>query len=257
MPAFWLSLLLFLATWQRYTTKQKSVRFFIGITTILGVYSPIFIWWIVATVIVLIIQKGLKNVISKLKTPQIILPIVLLSPLIIASRNLEILKEIVGINGLLNNPLNYLTNIFQYGSQLIIRGEFNPAVNLGRLPYLDIFQTLMLCLGVFALISHRRNLRGLTLLFTPLVFIGLISVSSFNQTKLISIMPVIFIVLAIGVNEFITMWLKGFPRNPIGRAAGLLLCVVLISASGYYNAHRYFVAWAKNPDVKATHNQLK
>lgn len=256
MPAFWLSLILSLGSWQRYTTKQKTVKLFIGITTVLGIYSPVFIWWMVALAIILITQYGFKNILKRLRTPQIILPVLLLLPLIIASRNLEVLKEVVGMNSFVISPFSFIKNVFEYVSQLIVRGTFNPAINLGRLPYLDIFQTLMLGLGLFVLVSHRKNLRGLVLLFTPLILLGIISISTLNQTNLAVILPIVFVVITAGVHEFITLWLKGFPRNPIGRAAGLLLCVILISASGYYNAHRYFVAWAKNPDVKSAHKQL-
>lgn len=255
MPAFWSAALLSLVSWQRYTPKQKTVSLLIGATVALGIYSPYFIWWLLALVIVLVIHYGLKNTLTKLRLPQIIPIFLIILPLLIAFRNFDILKELLGITSLTRAPLGYLSNIVENFSQIIIRGSLDPALNLGRLPYLDIFQVLMLLLGITIFFTHRKSFRAMVTLYAPLIYIGLISILTNSLSALIILLPLIFIIICVGFSELISMWLRGFPRNPVGRIAGLVLCVILISTSGYYNLHRYYVAWADNPDVKATHNQ--
>lgn len=254
MPAFWLSASLTLFAWLKYTTYRKTALILLLLTTAFGLYTPLFIWWIFSVLIIAIAKFGFKSLFIKLKTPFALIPIVILMPLIVASiTNLKTLKLLLGNGTQINGINDYITTIYSYFSQLLLIGSANPSISLGRLPYLDIFQIMMLLIGLVTLFNKRKNLKGQILIYTPVIYVALISVFSFDQTKLVVLLPLIFIIITVGLSEFINFWLKGFPRNPFGRLAGLILVAVLIGASGYYNIKRYYVAWALNPDVKAAH----
>lgn len=257
MPAFWLSALVALYAWSNYAKNKNIVKILMITTASIALYSPSLFWWTIGLISLLIFQYGLKPSIMNLKTPLIILPLLLIAPLIYACVDTNVLKQLLGINSLISNPFEYIENIGNYILQITLKGSLEPALNLGRLPYLDIFQLLMLLIGIKTHFSHINRLKGRLTLVTPLLFIAIISVFSVDQTKLAILTPIIFILMAAGVNEFINLWLKGFPRNPIGRALGLMLVAGLLGTSGYYNVQRYFIAWAQNPDVKAAHQLEK
>jgi hypothetical protein len=205
----------------------------------------------------LVHKYGYKQLLSKLKTPLILVPILVLSPLIYACLDTSILRQLIGVGNLNMNPMEYFVNIAGYLLQITFVGKLDPSLNLGGLPYLDIFQMFMLVIGITVFYSQRSILKGKLMLLTPLIYIAIVSLYPVNLSKLALLVPLVIIFISAGVSEFISLWLKGFPRNPYGRSIGLLLIAALIGASGYYNLNRYFNAWAQNPDVKAAHQITK
>lgn len=254
MPAFWLSTLLSLIALRQYTKKPRINNMLLLLNTMLGLYTPIFSLMVALVGFVYLKKWGIRT--SLKKAPKLLgsLVLVSLAPLIYSFfKNINNLKEILGVAGLSYNPLTYLETVLRYISQILFRGTLDPSVSLGRLPLLDIFQIFMLALGVITLMKMNKSQKKYVLIAPPVLFVILISPFGFMQTKLSVLMPIIFIAMAFGIDDFIKLWLKGFPRNPIGRLVGIVICSLIISMSGYYNVNRYFVAWAKNPEVKASH----
>jgi len=255
MPAFWFCTLLSLMAFRQYTKKIRITSLLIVLSIILGLYTPIFPIMIFIVGIISVKKWGFK--ISIQKAPKLLstLALISLAPLFYSFiKNIGNLKELLGLSGFSYNPIAYAETAMRYISQILFRGSIDASINLGRLPLLDIFQIFMLALGAIALIQMNKTHKKYILAVPPVLFILLISPFGFMQSKLSVIITPIFIIIAYGIDDFIKLWLKGFPRNPIGRLAGIILCSLIISMSGYYNVNRYFVAWAKNPEVKASHN---
>ena len=254
MPAFWISTIMALTALLKYTKYPKLVTTAAILSIGFGLYTPLFLWLLLPTGILAIREWGAKQILNKIGKIQLLIVLALIIHIIYSCIiNPAVIRELLGYNSFNINPLNYIATVTKYISLITLRGVLDPSVNLGRLPLLDIMQLVMLCIGVSVLYPINKSLKSYLLIVLPIVYILLISFSAVETTKLVALIPIIFIVIAAGLNEFIQLWLKSFPKNPIGRSIGVLMCVGLIAGSGYYNVNRYYTAWANNPEAQAAH----
>lgn len=130
----------------------------------------------------------------------------------------------------------------------------NPTTHLGNLPLLDVFSSSMVILG------------GLTLLFKPtlartrvLIIILIVSTLAISLTQDRSVYAMLIIPLAVlgavGLHRLLEEWYGLFPKNPFARVGALIPVALVLTMAVYYQLHRTFVAWPKNPEVKAAYNQ--
>ena len=253
MPAFWLSTVLGLAAWRKYTKKSKLASVLLVLSLGLSIYTPYFIWVLISLSIIAIKQNGFSQVTKKILSPYSVLALVFIAPIIYTNLNEPIIVNLLGSKGPQYNPINYLSTVIKYFTAIIVKSQLNPTFNLGRLPLLNIFETVMLAFGLVTMFKNRSTLKGLATLGIPFFTIAIISIFEYNQLKISALLPMVFVLISIGFSEFMHIWLKGFPKNPFGRSLGLLVCVIIISLSGYFNLHKYFKAWSNNPDTKAAH----
>lgn len=253
MSAFWVSLLLAVLAWRTYAKKTKLSNTALVAVITLGLYSPVFIW-IVIGLLGIYLKKDRLYLISKIKnfyTPALLIALL---PLIYSViRSPEIVKDLLGLKSLISSPLEYLSSLISNFSQIFIRGGIDNSISLGRQPFLDFFQAFMLIIGVISILTNK-SFRGTKILWLPLVLIAFTSIGGSNIIAMVAIMPIVLVLIAIGFNDFLNLWLKNFPKNPFGRSLGLFLCLILLAMSSYYNIHKYYIAWSKNPDVQSAHN---
>lgn len=130
----------------------------------------------------------------------------------------------------------------------------DPVYWLGRQPVLDVFATAMFVYGAYNLIRQYRLDRLWTILGIFLIAILWIGAST-NRQGIIILLPFVYIVIGIGIQNFLNIWLKVFPRNPIARTTGSLLLLAAICLSVNFQAYRYFIAWPNSNQTKAVFQQ--
>lgn len=110
-------------------------------------------------------------------------------------------------------------------------------------------------LGLFGLlktITTWRLQRSQVLLASALLA-GLLSVisSSVFYLALGFLLPVAFIFVARGLNQYHSEWRRRFPRNPTAKVAGLMAVCSLVLLSVIYNLRTYYVVWAGSEAVQS------
>lgn len=132
--------------------------------------------------------------------------------------------------------------------------EFTP-LNLGTLPYLDIFTVAMFTLGFYYL-DHEIS-RSLTQ-FLIFGLAALLLLLSFNPQPGYSMLliPFIYTLTAAGIVMLFSQWYEIFPKNPIARMAVFLPTILLLSVVVWYHHTRYFTAAPKNPQTVETFSPL-
>lgn len=256
--AFWITALAALGTWRTYTTKPLLTDGLIAIAIAISLYTPYFAV-LAVTGLVLMAARRRKQLFFKPRKHQWALPllvVLILAPIVVASiRNIEVAKSLLGVVDLPSAVYIYAKQIGQNLSQLFFRGFSDPAVNLGRLPLLDIFTVVMAAIGVLYY-EHRLNLRRSQLIFGVSMVLGLsLSLSVFSLPKLAILMPLVMFLVVGGIVELLDRWLEGFPRNPIARSIGVCVMVVAIGFTSFYHLQRYFVAWTNYPDAVLAHQE--
>jgi hypothetical protein len=128
--------------------------------------------------------------------------------------------------------------------------EFAP-LNLGTLPFLDIFTVAMLILGFYYL-DHEIS-RSLTqfLIFGLIALLLILSINPLPGFSVVLI-PFIYTLVAAGIVMLFSQWYEIFPKNPIARMAVFLPTVFLLGAVVWYHHTRYFVAAPRSPNIIKT-----
>lgn len=125
---------------------------------------------------------------------------------------------------------------------------------LGRQPILDVFAIAMLIYGTYWLNRQYRLDRLWTLAGIFLLSFAWIAVTG-NSMGVVLFLPFTYIVIGIGMQNFINQWMKVFPRNPIARMVGGLIMLFAIGLSVNFQSHRYFVAWPNNDQTREVFSQ--
>lgn len=146
-----------------------------------------------------------------------------------------------------------LHNIIDVPMAIFFRGHVDPENLLGRMPILSIFGITAFTLGAYVFYKHYKLAR--TKLFIVLALLGTVVIAVTNGgTPLITLVPFVYMVVALGASRFIGMWLEVFPRNPIARGLGIGLFSLVLGIASFYNLRSYFVAW---PQATVTRDQFR
>lgn len=159
-------------------------------------------------------------------------------------------KEWIGLPNNFPPVFHFLKQFVAVPTHLLVKGPLLPDVWLGRAPVLDAFSLLMLILGGYYYArrhkSSRSQLLG-SLLVLCIILIGLGGSVSFSL-----IIPLAYLLIAMGLAYLMHSWKKVFPLNPVAKWVSLGIIVLAVALSCAYNLRAYFVAWPHNPTTYST-----
>ena len=160
-----------------------------------------------------------------------------------------------GIPDSLVTPWQFLQNLKEVLAALVWRAPDNPALWLGNLPFLDIFLIAMLPFGIYAtyLYLKQKRQRKLISVFFILCFFAAINQGITTPGVFLLLLLTIWLVVA-GLNHLLQHWRSFFPANPLAKAIGLTIFLVLIGFSLFYQVKKYFVAWSNQPQIQQIYN---
>lgn len=239
------------SAWWIYKSKRPGIALPLSAIVICSaLYVPGMIWF---TLLVVVIQrKHIITLAKRLSVPSLLLfmlmGLVLLFPLGRAIYlNLNVGRDLLAIPADLNLQV-LLRDILQVPMSLLVRAPLNPVFNLGRLPYLDIVTIALCILGAYAYSLRIKLGRTRTLIAATLIAWLLIGMS--NMIDIILVLPLLYLTVAGGILFMLQQWYSVFPKNPIARSGGLLLLIIVLSMSVFYNYTRYFSGWIGSPITK-------
>ncbi|MGB4967638.1 MAG: hypothetical protein WBO35_05550 [Candidatus Saccharimonadales bacterium] len=137
-----------------------------------------------------------------------------------------------------------LSNITTFVSTLFYHSGFSPEYVTHGSALVSAGELLLFVLGLYALAKPPRHntsyfMLGSVVLSTVLVLLG-------SQVFLVTLIPMLYLVVAWGLYYFLDEWLTVFPRNPIARRVGVVLVSVVVAACVLFHLRSYFVAWPHN-----------
>lgn len=237
-----------------HRTKRPLPALILGaITLTTMIHIPGFIWFAIAGIFWQ--RKSLAKVYREAKIPAILIIfgcIIVSTPLFISVASSKLLLlTYLGLPaalpaGLADIPLN----ILRVPYMLILSGPSNPELNIGRLPLLDFFTSIMAVIGAYSYLNHSK-LRRSKLILACLV-VGTLLASFMASVSVTILLPFIFLLVAGGINFMIEQWFVVFPYNPLARNLATILIVAAVLVTAFYHLNRYFIAWPQAPATKST-----
>ncbi len=236
------------SAWWVFQNKRTNLRLVLSVFIVsASFYIPGLIWF---TLLITFIQRRhLSGVIKRTSNLTIIGALVvmglLLAPLARALLlNPQLAQEWLALPTTFSVQ-QFIQDFLYVPASLVVRAQFDPVFNLGRLPYLDILTICLVVLGSYAFLLRLDLVRTRALIGSIIIAWFLIAFD--NTVHINLLLPLLYVTVAAGIMFLLQQWYSVFPKNPIARSIGLMLLFGVISISIYYNTTRYFVAWANNP----------
>ncbi len=237
--------------------RQRRLALFISVVVFAGaLYIPGLVWF--ALLGILWRRQTVLTELRHIKWWMVAIGVLLcgglVTPLGLAiAHHHQLALSVLGLPSRLPSLATIGHNLLNIPRFLFIHGPTLPAEWLGRTAILNIFETVMFALGVYAEIrfvqlDRARLLLGILLVSTVLLALG-------GPVTISLLMPFIYLIIAAGVTYLLYEWFRVFPFNPVARSLGLGILVVAIVASAGYQLDRYFIAWAHSPATHAAYNQ--
>lgn len=237
-------------------TKRSALAIFLGVF-IFGVlaYVPGMIGFLI---IGMIWQR--KHIFGHIKRagfillPSVILLTIIVIPIVNALiRTPDLWRDFLGLPQHWPSVYEYFKAVANVPVQIFVRGSFNPALWLARLPLIDVFCSAMFIIGTYTYFKKIKLDRS-KILFGLIIFGGLLVGFQAGVSIILLIVPLYFVIGA-GIAYMLNQWLKVFPSNPLARGIGIGLICLVAALSGYYNLKQYFVAWPNSPATKQVFKQ--
>lgn len=182
--------------------------------------------------------------------------IVSLAPMVLATvRETAVALRILGLAEL-NTPTEMLERGKALIEALVLNASHTPFVQ--NLPLLDIATITLALYGLLRALTTARLGRSTPVLFVLIVSL-LITILTHSTTGLyVYLLPIVYLLVARGLNQLMSEWYKRFPRNPSARLVGAASLALLVGLTSLYNIRVFYVAWDRSPAVQQYYsNQLQ
>jgi hypothetical protein len=179
-----------------------------------------------------------------------------LTPLVIASiTHPRVLLDISGLPQNLHTLTHFGANLWNLIVAIVARSNGSPLLWVGHAPLLDTIEVIAGLLGAYYV--YREDSRRRAFLFGSLA-IGLVLASLGGEVTFACLVPVLYLLIAIGLDHFLGSWLAVFPRNPLARMTGIGIICVMLMFSVLYQIRTYYVAWPNAPATRQvfTHPEM-
>jgi 4-amino-4-deoxy-L-arabinose transferase-like glycosyltransferase len=252
MSMFLLALAIFAIT--KYLTTEKNRTLWILVmvfATILGVYSPMGIYLLVALILIAALHPKARLLVKRLKVWQTLLAatiaVLMLLPLVLAIGNQpSLLLAVIGADNLAYAPTDVWHNL-----QAMIMPWSIDSFGLVT-PFFNIVEIALVIIGMVTLIQQFFSARSqLFLGFGGLAFV----ISMFNITNsYIMFIPYVFL-MAFGIRTIIDKWYTLFPVNPYAKFFGLVPIGILVFGLIFSNFSQYNMSNYYDKNVISTRNE--
>jgi len=220
-------------------------------------YVPGMLWHLVSTAIFR--RRKLFRIMSRLRPLQKVVAgasaLLVVAPLAWASyRKPGLLLDLVGLPRHMPSGEGLVSNLTGFVSALFYHSGVSPQFATTGSPLFTIAEIILLAMGVYALMKRPRHVTGYWLLCT--IGISSILVVLGSQVFLVTLVPILYLVIAWGMYYFLDEWLTVFPRNPIARRIGVFILCAIVASCVVFHIRSYFIAWPHNKTMQATY-QIK
>ncbi len=249
-------------TWVKRGSYNRLAFVFALFMTIIGLYIPGFIWFIIPAVIWQrkTIRAALRKLPLPILIPSVLFGLALLVPLAVSLiapsphvTTLSNVRELLGLPNDLPTIRHFISNLLTIPLQVLVISPSNSLLSVGRLPLLDIFTSAMVLIGAIHL-GFNYKLDRSKIIFTILI-IGSLLIALGGPVHISLLLPFLYLMAAEGIGYLLKEWLTIFPRNPYARSLGVVVISLAVAVSCTFQLASYFIAWPHTDIVKSSFTQ--
>lgn len=249
-----LGILLFMAAllWYRRVHKRRAISgYLLVIALALLLYIPGMIWFELIGLVLL--KTGARTrynataLLHKILWP--LLFILCLVPLIVASAHSpRLLLSALALPDTVHQLLQIPSNLLRV---LLGIGFYSPGGSelwVGHAPLLDAIELILAAMGLYYYVRREQSVRTVFMLGSTVVSLLLVSMG--GPAVFASLVPLMYLFVASGLDHLLGQWLGVFPRNPIARGFGIAIVSIMLFFSVLYQTRSYFIAWPHNTTTR-------
>jgi hypothetical protein len=245
--AMWL---LFAATRvSRQHTPAFAWRLLAFLLLALNLYAPLGIYLNLAVVSTILVHPHIRHVTKRLNINHVaiagVLALLIMTPLVYSiSVNPRIALELLGVP-------DALPNLFENAKTLalVYFGFYSSGSGPIAQPMFSIGAFLVLIIGTYRFLQIKYTARSYITWFWIIILVPIILI---NPLYAAYILPLAFLMLAMGIASLFADWYKLFPFNPYARVAGLFPLGLIVTGLVISGASRYVMSYYYSPNI-STH----
>ena len=244
-----------LGLWYRKERKHRAIIGYLLVLLFVTLwYVPGMVWFEILGLLPL--GATIRGQLRRSRNIHIVSLVVVLlaavAPLSIACASSPgLLLQVLGLPSSLNVLPNIGSNLYRLMADIVVYGTGNPLLWVGHAPLLSTVEVVAAAIGAYW--AYRNASIRSTFLFGSLA-IGLALASLRGAATFACLVPILYLLVALGLDRFMDTWLAVFPRNPFARYTGVGVLVVLVAFSVLYQVRSYYVAWPHSPATRAIYS---
>ncbi|HEX5796870.1 MAG TPA: hypothetical protein VFX86_00590 [Candidatus Saccharimonadales bacterium] len=196
-------------------------------------------------------KKSIKNIIL----PAVLFMSVIVSymALVINYLSLDSSTQLIKLAGAEVGSLPSLgtmkATLAELPGQLFINGINDYSIWLYKTPIIDFVSAIFLLAGLVYLIRTKSHPVGKKIIFSSIILaILLIAVNGITYISVL--LPLIYIIIAVGIAYLIEQWMSIFPNNPLARLLGIAIILLGMFLICSYHTERYFIGWPETEEYQ-------
>lgn len=250
------SIIISLLLWLQHGNSTKVAPFSLLVISAFLLYIPGAPYFFI--LLAILFGNKLVSTIKKQKRKTIYIALVacflVILPLIYSFvKDINLLKQWFLLPAVINIS-DIPANILKVPSAFIYRSPYNPLLNVGTLPVLDVASGGLFLIGLYAYQRNRKLERTKFMILTA-VFGIILGALGEVSIAIVLLLPFVYSVIAAGISYILDEWYSTFPKNPFARSFGLLLITFVVLMSTYYQLTRFLVVWPQTPGTRQVYDQ--
>ena len=233
----------------KYLTIWKIIIF---ILAALSLYTPISIYLLITSLIILALHPHLRYVAKRLSRSRLtgaaIVAIILIAPLFYALyKQPSIALILLGVPSnwpILNDTLMMIIK------QYIDFGSSQSGTIMTPIYGMGILSIIII--GLYDLYKNRHSARSYLVAGWLIILIPLVAINP-NYIAILFLPSVILI--AMGIYKILNYWYSLFPKNPYARVVGLIPITALIIGLTFSGVDRYIYGYRHSPNIAINFSQ--
>lgn len=238
--------------YRRRQNHRAAIGYLVVLLCALLWYVPGMIWFELLGFALL--QQGIRRQFRQLSAVHVagysLLFLATLAPLLAAgAHQSHILLAAAGLPATSHELTHFGSNFLHGLLSIGVRSAGDPLLWVGHAPLLNIVELVLMLLGVYYYLFNERSVR--TTFLVGSLGISLVLAGFSANVGFTVLVPVLYLLVASGLNQLLEQWLTVFPRNPFAKSIGVGLVCIMLSFSVLYQVRSYFVAWPHSTIVRA------
>lgn len=240
------SLLLIASIISRTRRFRKSLIVIFAILAVLSLYTPLSAYMLIAFACAILFHPHLRYLVKQIPNVEIvagtILSLILITPLAISIiKNPSLGLSLLGIP---TKIPDLSANIALLGAQYL--GFSKPGGSTVMTPFFELGSMLIIALGVYVVAKHHTSAKSYVIAIWSLMLVPIVIVNP--NLAVVTLFPMVLL-LAKGLNKFISYWYELFPLNPYARVGGLIPIIILVSVLVLSGMDRYIYGYRYDPQI--------
>lgn len=245
--------IMYIYLWLSKSEENSQIAFLImlGISALL-LYTPGFIWWLIAAVILCwsSLSEQASEISKKMLFLAFLLFLIIITPLVFESiKDWRIIQQLTLVPTHFMSPFEVLKNMGWMVSSLFIKTPYHSLLLVDRLPIFGLVQLALCVFGSFAMWTSART--KLLLLLSNIGFSILVAGLNNDLAMLALGVPAAVLLMCAGLRYLYIEWKNVFPLNPIAKSFAIVLLLIVTLVQLSFGIRYSLIVWPHSLGTKA------